>query len=162
MADYYPPVAFSFAVSIAGTSTGIDAGFSEVSGLNAEVELNEVIEGGENRFVHKLPGRVKNTNIVLKRGQMVATSPLFKWCKETLEGGLAKPIKPQTVVVSLLDQTQKPMLAWSLDRAWPVKWQVAEFKANGNDLAIETMELAYAAVTRKLMRTKPKTGLLKP
>lgn len=162
MANYYPPVAFSFLVSIAGNDQGNDASFSEVSGLDSQMELDEVREGGENRFVHQLPGRVRNSNVLLKRGLMVATSNLFKWCKSTLENGLAQSIQTQTLVVSLLDQKQAPMMAWSLDRAWPVKWEVAAFRANENSVAVESMEFSYGAMTRKLVKTKPKTGFYAP
>ncbi|WP_298855448.1 phage tail protein [uncultured Ruegeria sp.] len=162
MSNYYPPVSFSFSVSIGGNSRGVDASFSEVSGLNSRMDTFAVREGGENRFVHQLPQTVKNTNISLKRGLMVASSALVKWCKDTLEGGMSNPIVTKTVIVSLLDQTQQPMLAWSLDRAWPVGWQVAQFNARENSVAIETIDLAYAQVRRKLIRTKAATGFLKP
>lgn len=159
MAEYYPPVAFAFSVSIDGNAQGVDASFSEVSGLESTVDTQEVREGGENRYVHKLPTRVQNSNLVLKRGLMVAASPLYGWCKSVMEDGLAKPIQPKAIIVTLLGPEQSPMIAWSVDRAWPVKWQVAEFRASENALAFETLEFAYATVTRKLIHTKPKTGM---
>ena len=161
MADYYPPVAFSFSVSIGANTTGVDASFAEASGLEAEMGTVDLSEGGENRFTHKLPMRASHPNLVLKRGVMVAHSALFKWAKEVLEGSLATQIKPQTVLVSLLDQTGAPMLGWSLDKAWPIKWSVAGFNAKESSIAMETLEFSYAAMTRKLFRTKPATGMFK-
>ncbi|MGH1453434.1 MAG: phage tail protein [Paracoccaceae bacterium] len=161
MANYYPPVGFSFSVSIGANTTGVDASFSEVSGLDTTQATVDLAEGGENRFTHKLPMRAGHPDLVLKRGVMVAQSALFTWAKQVLEGGLAEPIKPQPVLVSLLDQTGAPMLGWSLDRAWPVKWSIAAFDARKGEIAMETLELSYAAMTRKLFRTKPATGMLK-
>ncbi|MBS8226347.1 phage tail protein [Vannielia litorea] len=158
--SYYPPVGFSFTVAVGSTTQGVDAAFKEVRGLDSRTGVMELREGGENRFVHKLPGRVRNSNLVLTRGLMVASSGLFRWAKATLEGGLAEPIKPQSLLVSLLAPDQTPMIGWSFDRAWPVRWSVGPFDAQANKLAIETLEFAYGAVTRKLFKTQKKEGLL--
>lgn len=148
--SYYPPVAFSFSVRISGNRADVDQGFQEVSGLDSERAITELGEGGENRFMHKLPGMTKNRNLVLKRGIVLASSPLFKWCKETLESDMTKPIKTQSLTVSLLDQKQKPLISWAITNAWPVKWQIGAFSASKNEIAVETVELAYARSERKV------------
>lgn len=148
--SYYPPVAFSFAVRISGNRADVDQGFQEVSGLDAERAVTELKEGGENRFAHKLPGPAKNKNLVLKRGLVLASSPLFTWCKETLESDMTKPIKTQALTVSLLDQKQKPTITWSISNAWPVKWNVGSFHASKNEVAVETIEMAYTQIVRKV------------
>jgi phage tail-like protein len=148
--SYYPPVAFSFSVRIAGNAAAVDQGFQEVSGLDAERAMTPIEEGGENRFVHKLPGHIKAQNLVLKRGLMLASSPLFAWCKSALEDDLANPIKPQSLTVSLLDEKAKPMITWSVVAAWPVKWQVGAFDAMKNEVAVETMEFACQRVERRI------------
>ena len=152
MQDYYPPVAFNFSLSIAGESS-LDASFHEVSGLDAERNVTEITEGGENRFVHRLPGTRKPTNLVLKRGIMLPSSALFEWCRKTLEADLSQRVEPKDVLVSLLDQKQQPMISWSLTRAWPVKWQVGGFDAT-EAIPIETLEFAYTDLTRKVV-TRP-------
>lgn len=147
---YYPPVAFSFWVRIAGNAADIDQGFQEVSGLSTERAMTPLEEGGENRFVHKLPGQVKPQNLVLKRGLMLASSPLFTWCKTTLESDLGSPIQPKSLTVSLLDAKRQPMISWSIVNAWPLKWQIDTFDATKNAVAIESIELAYQRLERKI------------
>lgn len=147
---YYPPVAFSFSVRITGNMAAVDQGFQEVTGLTAERAMTPLEEGGENRFTHKLPGQIKPQNLVLKRGLMLASSPLFTWCKATLEGDLSAAITPKALSVSLLDVKAKPMMSWSVVGAWPVKWVIDSFDAEKNSLAVERIELAYQRLERKI------------
>ena len=87
MSNYYPPTAFSFAVRLIGPGAeAIDGAFQEVSGLGDERQVRELEEGGENRFVHKLPGSIKHSNLVLKRGQLAHKSRLFAWCHADIGG----------------------------------------------------------------------------
>lgn len=146
---YYPPVAFSFSVRITGNRADVDHAFQDVSGLDAEKVSTDLAEGGENRFVHKLPGRVKSKNLVLKRGIVLISSPLFGWCKEVLEADFSKPIQPKSLTVSLLDEKQKPAMTWSLSNAWPAKWQIGALNAQRSEVAVETIELAYTRIERK-------------
>jgi len=162
MADYYPPVAFAFRVKFAGNNADVDASFQEVSGLESERDVSDIKEGGENRFQHRLPGLMKTRNLVLKRGLMVANSPLFDWCKETFEADFSKRIQPKDLTVSLLDQNQKAVMSWSVARSWPVKWTVESFNAQKNELAIESIEFAYQRLERKVERTLASTGMKEP
>ncbi len=85
MASYYPPVAFHFRVDIDGLTTGDrDINFQEVSGLDASVGEFTYNEGGENRYVHRLPDRVTYDKLVLKRGMLVG-SALIGWFKDAVE-----------------------------------------------------------------------------
>jgi len=150
--DLAPPVAFHFTVAFAGTSLPPvpDAAFREVQGLESEMEVETVVEGGENRFVHKLPKPARHPNLALKRGLMRMTSGLTIWCKSVLEGGLAKPIKPKELLVSLLDEHGLPLAAWHVANAYPVKWQAGGFDSMKNEIAVETVELAYTTLKRSL------------
>jgi phage tail-like protein len=156
---YYPPVSFYFNVKIAGASDANDSSFSEASGLDAERGTVEIIEGGENRFTHRLPDRGKYSNLVLKRGVMVASSTVFDWCSNTLESDLGKAIKPRDIDVSLLDQEGSPLITWNFKNAWPVKWAVASLNARENEVAIETLEFSYSHMTRKRVKTTGATGM---
>jgi len=156
---YYPPVSFYFNVKIAGASDANDSSFSEASGLDAERGTVEIIEGGENRFTHRLPDRGKYGNLVLKRGVMVASSTVFDWCSNTLESDLGKAIKPRDIDVSLLDQEGSPLITWNFKNAWPVKWAVAPLNARENEVAIETLEFSYSHMTRKRVKTTGATGM---
>jgi len=162
MGNYYPPVSFYFEVKIAGDSTENDASFAEVSGLDAERDVVEVKEGGENRFSHRLPDRAKSGNLVLKRGILVSASPLFDWCKEVFESDLEKTVKPKDINVSLLDPDGSPLITWNVTHAWPVKWALAAFNAKANEIAMETLEFAYAYAVREMIQDKGATGLFSP
>lgn len=160
MASYYPPVAFSFWVRISGNRAEADSGFQEVSGLTSERDVTEVSEGGENRFSHRLPGRVKYQNLVLKRGMVLTSSPLYDWCKTTLETDLAARIQTKNLTVSLLDQKQKPVMSWAVSAAWPVKWEVGTFDAEKNAIAVETIELSFQRLERNLDRQLGASGFM--
>lgn len=149
MSDFILPVSFFFSVSFTGPGPSIsDDAFQEVEGLESEIDVETVVEGGENTFVHKLPKQVKHPNLKLKRGLTSLDSDLVTWCKDTLEAGLAKPIKPNSVVVNLNDAEGNPVASWTASNAYPVKWTVGGFDAMKNEIAIETIELAYTTLKR--------------
>src|SRR4051812_26668583 len=93
----YPPAAFFFKVEFSSTQTNGDNSFQEVSGLTTEIDLEQVPEGGENRFVHQLPKGVKHPHLELKRGVALLSSQLVQWCKSVLEGDFSEPIVAQEV-----------------------------------------------------------------
>jgi phage tail-like protein len=146
--SYYPPPAFQFKVAIAGSNADDDAAFSEVSGLDAEIEIEEVKEGGENGFVHRLPGRVKYGNLVLKRGILVSGSGFANWCGQVMNPGAGGTMVCQDLNVFLLDARGAPLLTWHCARAWPVKWSVGAFNSSQNEVAVETMEFAFRQLRR--------------
>jgi phage tail-like protein len=149
MSDY-PPVAFSFKVVIGVRGPDVDAAFQEASGIGPQMEIEAYREGGENRFVHSLPKGVKHPTLTLKRGVASKNSRLVQWCKSVLEGGLDEPILPQDIQVQLLDETGTDILReWSFQNAYPTHWTVDPFQADKSAVAIEKIELSYAASTRK-------------
>ena len=116
-----------------------DVRFQDVSGLSVEMAIEEIQEGGENRFAHRLPTRAKYSNLILKRG-MLTDSGLIKWFKDAIENF---EFTSSTVLVKLLDQDHEPLVTWNFIKAWPVKWTISDLKATENAIAIETIELAY-------------------
>ncbi|WP_341366040.1 phage tail protein [Yoonia sp. BS5-3] len=149
MAFFDPPVAFHFSVVFIGFVPPVpDMAFQEVSGLETSLELESLEEGGENRFVHQLPKPAKRSNLKLKRGMTTAASGLVQWCRSSLEGGLAEPIIPKDMTVSLLNEMRIPVAVWSIGNAFPVKWTVSDLDAMKNELAFETIELAYTTLQR--------------
>ena len=144
------PVVFHFGVAVDSATASEDGAFQEVSGLEAEMELETVVEGGENRFVHRLPKPVKHPNLVLKRGIASDSSQLVAWCRSVFENDFAQAITPRGIVVSLRDADGEPLRSWSIGNAFPVKWRVEGFGAMKNEIAIESMEFAYATLKRTL------------
>lgn len=137
MSNYYPPLGFHFKVEFA--NLGGEYQFQSVSGLNVELETEQIAEGGENRFKHKLPVSTRYPNLVLKRGIRV-DSALTKWCRDALENF---DIKPTNITISLLNEKHEPLMTWNVVHAYPLKWSVSEFNAEKSQLAIESIELAY-------------------
>lgn len=149
MSDFVPPTAFHFEVAFQGSDPDIpDTAFQEVSGLETEISTEPLQEGGENRFVHNLPKQVKHPNLKLKRALTEASSGLVAWCQKTLENGFGEPIKPQDLVISLLNEEAEPVASWSITNAYPIKWTVGNLDAMKNELAVETIELSYLSVKR--------------
>ena len=142
----YYPVAFSFLVKVTGISGSYEGSFQEVTGINAKLETTPLKEGGENRFIRRLPNPPKYENLVLKRG-MVLSSDLIDWARDAVE---QFKFKPKIVTVSLLDEEGKPMATWSFAGAYPVALKVSEFKAQDNALVFESLELAYEYFERTL------------
>jgi phage tail-like protein len=138
----YPPVGFRFRVNIDSMSDN-DASFAEVSGISAEVTTEEITEGGENRFKHRLPLHVSYSPLVLKRGTATSNSDLIKWVYNTIEQGFAVPIIPKDLVVHLLDEENNPLLSWRFEGAYPIKYELSGLKSDANQLSIETIELSY-------------------
>src|SRR6202012_605255 len=137
--DFYPPVSFSFSVSIDGVNGANEGNFQEVSGLQVKLGTEDVKEGGENRFVHRLPTPPKYENLVLKRGMLGISSPLITWARQGLE---TFTFEPKTVLINLLDENGTPLASWNVANASPVSLLMSEFKAHENNIAIETLELA--------------------
>lgn len=138
----YPLPAFYFKL-VFPKAPGKDTAFQEVSGIGSELAVQEVVEGGENRFVHRLPKGVKHPFLSLKRGIAKIDSPVVKWCKDVLEGDLVKPIETQDISVYLLDHNHNTVRGWSFANAFPVKWEIDSFNSTKNDVAIEKIELSY-------------------
>lgn len=136
----YPPVGFHFRVEfIMDDTTNLDSRFQEVSGLTSEIGTEEINEGGENRFTHRVPTRAKFPNLILRRG-LAMESRLIKWFDDAV---YSLVIEPADVLVSLLDEKHDPLVSWNIVGAYPVRWAISDFKAQENALVIETVELSY-------------------
>lgn len=131
---------FNFLVEIDGIT---QAGFSDCSGFGASTDPIEYREGGENTTVKKLPGVTKYNNISLKWG-LTDSSELYNWYRDVVKGKVQR--KNGSIIV--LDQEGKEKIRWNFFNGWPTKWDGPDFSAKGNDVAIETLELAHEGVER--------------
>jgi phage tail-like protein len=138
---YVPPAAFSFRVDIEGADG--DTSFHEVSGLQVTTETEDVAEGGQNRFVHRLPTRTNYSNLLLKRGVVTTRSPFGSWLSKAMSRGLVREADAKTIVVQLLDSAGNPALSWKIFGAYPLRWEHSPLNAMGNEVATETVELTY-------------------
>ena len=134
--------AFQFAVEIRGIS---QARFQEVGGLDATTDVIEYREGGDNLGPRKFPGQTKHSNLSLKRGYTDDTQ-LWDWYEDVMTGR-TEDIRRDISVVQY-DMAGQEVFRWNLYRAFPVKYTAPAFNARGNDLSIETLEVAYERIER--------------
>ncbi len=131
---------FSFLVEIDGIT---QAGFSECTGFGASTDPIEYREGGETKTVRKLPGLTKYTNVTLKWG-LTDSKELYNWYRDVVNG----KIQRKNGSIILLDLEGQEKVRWNFFEAWPSKWDGPDFNAKGNDVAIETLELATERIER--------------
>ena len=136
MPDLPPAQALRFRVRIDGEN---DLGsWSKCDGLSVEYELKEYMEGGENTFVHKIPGRVKYQNIRLTRLINKDSAKVATWV-----ASLQASVKRQTAEIAALDTKGGTIATWTLEGVYPLKWTGPSFDVGSNSAATETLELAH-------------------
>ena len=135
----YPPVSFFFKVNFQGAGITAEHSFKEVTGLSVEITTEEIAEGGELRFKHRLPATPRYNNLVLKRG-LLLDSKLRKWIEKALNSFEFTPI---LITIDLLNQEGKPSMSWNVFNAWPVKWELSQLDSMANNASIETLEIAF-------------------
>lgn len=122
------------------------AGFRECSGLDSTQDPIEYREGNETLTVRKLPGLVKYSNISLKWG-ITDDAELWDWRKKAMDKGNDKELRKNVSIV-LADDTGEEKVRWNLSNAWPTKWTGPSFNATGNEVSIETLEIAHEGVEK--------------
>ncbi|MCO4294452.1 phage tail protein [Solitalea sp. MAHUQ-68] len=136
----YPPVGFHFLVSfLIIPELPNDMRFQEVSGLDAEIEMESFAEGGQNRFTWQVPKKARYSDITLKRG-MYIDSIIIKWFRNALENFV---FEPANLTISLLNERHEPMQVWFVVNAIPKKWSISGFNAQENSIVIESVTLSY-------------------
>ena len=135
----HPPAGFHFRVDFDISGSNVDIMFQEVSGLTVDLESEEVVEGGENRFVHKLPKRTKYSDLTFKRG-LVNDSEILRWCKNAIDNF---EFKPSNIGITLLNEDHDGILTWNVVNAIPKQWSISNFNATDNSIVIETLKLSY-------------------
>ena len=132
----YPLPVFHFTVSWGGKRVG----FSEVTGLTQE---NQAIEYRDGSFLEqsplKMPGQRKYANVVLKRGVVKGDNDYANW----LTTVKLNTVERRDLIISLLNEEHQPVMVWKVMRAVPVKVEGPQLKASGNEVAIESIEVAH-------------------
>jgi len=134
-----PYLDFNFVVEIDQVAS---AGFSEAELPEGRIEAIAYREGTDNRSAARLlPGRVEYGPLVLRRG-FAGDATLFNWWRSVAEGSLDR----RNVSIVLLDEQRQEVARWNLRRAWPTKYTGPSLNALGNEVAIETLELAHEGI----------------
>ena len=131
---------YNFLVEIDGIT---QAGFQEVSGLDASSDPIEYREGNDPNHVRKLPGLNKYSAITLRRG-ITDSDELWKWY-QTVQVG--KPERKNGSIV-LLDDAGQEKIRWNFVNAWPTKWTGPSFNSTSNAVAVEALDIAHEEVRK--------------
>ncbi|ABK98006.1 phage tail protein [Pelobacter propionicus] len=118
--------------------------FQEVSGLDIEAQPIEYRHGDSPVFsTIKMPGIKKSGNVTMKKGIFKSDNKFWNWFNQIK----MNTIKRLPVTISLLDESGAPTMVWTLANAWPTKITGTDLKADGNEAAIETIEIAHEGIT---------------
>ncbi len=118
--------------------------FQEVSGLDIEAQTIEYRSGDSPVFsVMSMPGIKKSGNVTMKKGVFKSDNKFWDWFTQIK----MNTIKRLPVTVSLLDEAGAPTMVWTLANAWPAKISGTDLKSDGNEVAIETIEIAHEGIT---------------
>ncbi len=114
--------------------------FQEVSGMDKEVQIIEYRHSNSNLFsTIKMPGIAKYGNVTMKRGIFVNDNTFWKWMDEIKMNTIAR----RTVLIKLLDEAGEVTMQWQLNNAWPTKITGTDLKSDGNEVAVDTIEIAH-------------------
>lgn len=139
MADY-PLPKFHFQVEWAGTRIG----FTEITGLDVETEVIEYRQGASPEYgSQKMPGRQKFANITMKRGVFATDNEYFDWWNTVK----LNTIERRDLTISLLNENHEPVMVWKVKSAWPTKIASTDLKSDGNEVAIESIEIVHEGLT---------------
>jgi phage tail-like protein len=138
----WPLPKFYFEVDI--TDVGTKLPFQEVSGLDMETQVIEYRAGNSPTFsTIKMPGIAKSGNVTLKKGIFAKDNTFFDWQKKIT----MNTVQRSTVTIRLLDESGSPTMTWTLTNAWPTKITGTDLKSDGNEVAVESLELAHEGFT---------------
>ncbi|MDA0167304.1 phage tail protein [Solirubrobacter ginsenosidimutans] len=133
--------AFNFDVKLLGLNVQLGF-FAAVTGFSSQVDVLEYPEGGQNTFVHRLPTRVKQGNITLKRGVVTSEKALLDWYQKTVV-----QVQPVTLQISLMNTSLQPVRVWNFANAYPVKWTSIDLTAASTEIVTEQLEVAHTGMT---------------
>ena len=113
---------------------------AEKGSVEANRRVIEYREGNSPLYSKiKMPGMRKFSNITLKRGSFNGDNEFYSWFN-TVQ---LDTIERRNITISLLNESHEPVIVWKVNNAWPLKIQSTDLKADGNEVAIESMELAH-------------------
>ncbi|MDQ6763557.1 MAG: phage tail protein [Bacteroidota bacterium] len=136
----YPIPKFHFQVEWGGSKIG----FTEVTGLDITTEVIEYRDGASPEYSKiKMPGQRKFSNITLKRGSFKGDNQFYTWFNTVS----LNTIERRDLIISLLNENHEPVVVWKVKNAWPAKITPTDLKADGSEVAIETLELAHEGLT---------------
>ncbi|MFK8058016.1 MAG: phage tail protein [Saprospiraceae bacterium] len=134
----WPMPKFRFEVDFGTELKGV--AFQEVSGMDVENQVIEYRHGDSKQFsTEKMPGIAKYGNITMKRGVFLNDAAFWNWHQEISMNVVTR----RTVLIKLLDENGNVTIQWQLNNAWPTKISSTDLKSDGNEVAVDTVEIAH-------------------
>ena len=130
-----PAVTVCFTVTIDHHDLGI---FTQCEGLGCEVAIEQREEGGNNHFVHQLPGRIKYTNVKFTRPVDGDSTKVAQWFSS-----MANQFERGNAHVAAMTQDGQTVARWDLFDVVPVKWTGPQLSVESPKVATETLEIAH-------------------
>jgi phage tail-like protein len=137
-----PPIANLFLFEVDGIEIGI---FKEVKGLEVTVPTEDIREGGQNGFSHKVPGRMSWPNIVFRRG-LTQSDSLLDWLNKSSGDGFAgngNKVTRTTGAITAITLTGDRLRSWQLRDVFPVRWKGPDFGIELKTALEEELEIAH-------------------
>lgn len=142
----------SFLFEVDGVTIGT---FAEVEGLEVHVEVATYAEGGQNGYVHQLPGRMTWPNIILRRG-VTDSDALFEWVNRTAgpkyEANSNK-LTRSTGAITAIGSNGSRLRSWELQGVFAVRWSGPSFNVAGAGSLSEEIELAHHGFKSKTFKS---------
>jgi len=136
----YPIPKFHFQVEWGGSRIG----FTEVSGLDITTEVIDYRDGASPEYSKiKMPGQRTFSNITLKRGTFAGDNEFYDWFNTVN----LNQIERRDLTISLLNESHEPVVVWKVKNAWPSKVTPTDLNSDGNEVALETLELVHEGLT---------------
>ena len=137
----WPMPKFRFEVDLGDNLKSI--AFQEVLGMDVENQVIEYRKTNSPLFsVEKMPGIAKYGNVTMKRGVFVNDNSFWQWHQQIK----MNTIKRRTVVIRLLDEAGAVTMQWTLNNAWPTKITSTDLKGDGNEVAVDTLEISHEQI----------------
>jgi len=146
---------FKFKVTVGNLGV---MGFQKCSGLSSSVEVIEYREGGDAITTRKFPGQVSFGNITLERGMLSDNQSLRNWLEsildvETTQASTAAPTR-QSLTIEVLDNSNQVERTFRIKRAFVASREITDLDATGNEILIETLEIAHEGLKEENIGTR--------
>lgn len=144
----YPFIAFNFSVEINRGEEGkplVNAAFAECDGLEMNMEVKTIREGGANNRQIRLNGPVAYGQLSLKRG-MTDSFDLWTWFHDSVDD---PRLRANAEVVLLAADGTTERARFILSRCVPVKLKAPALNAKDGQIAIEELQVAYETLRLK-------------
>ena len=140
-----PLLGFNFLLELEGTIAGY---FTECSGVGSEHEIVEhkVVDSQGHEVVRKIPGRLKWTDVTLKRG-VTSDLQIWEWRDQVVKGQVKDARKNATI--TMLDREYNAVARWHFTNAWPSKVTGPSFKSDDNNIGVEEVALVHEGMYRE-------------